>query len=141
MTYTRPLPNIDADIAPFWDAVRRHEFHMLRCNECGSWYWPAAYCRNGEDHAGDFRENMSWEKASGKGKIFVYNVHHWAFDKRFADEVPYVFALIETDEGPMFGTNIIGSDPSAVAIGAPVEIVFQDYEGSDVTLPLARMVE
>lgn len=139
MTYTKPLPNIDADIAPFWAAVRRHEFRLLRCGTCGAWYWPASYCRACEG-SGAFRENMTWEQASGRGRVFAFNVHHWAFDPAFKEDVPYVYALIELAEGPMFGTNIVDRDAQDIRVGDAVEVIFRDIPGAEVTLPLARVV-
>jgi uncharacterized OB-fold protein len=129
----RPQPNIDEDIAPFWDAIRQRRFVLLHCKKCGAWYWPAAYCRN---HANEpFMGNMAWEQASGRGKVFAFTIHHRAFHPALAEEVPYVYALIELDEGPMFGSNIIGCDPSAVRIGMPVEVVFVERAESGI-LPL-----
>lgn len=139
MAYNKPLPNIDEDIRPFWDGVKRHEFLLLRCKRCGAWYWPAAYCRNHDDKA-PFMQDMEWVPASGKGTIFTFNIHYWAFHPGFKDEVPYVYALIEMDEGPMFGTNIVGTPPQEVRIGQRVEIFFEDYPDADVTVPKARLI-
>lgn len=139
MSLPKPRPSIDYDITPFWEGVREHRFLLLRCTICGTWYWPAAYCRM-HSTAEPFAGNMQWEEASGRGRVFVFNVHHWAFDPAFADDIPYVYALIELAEGPMFGTNIL-ADPSEVTIGAPVEIVFEKDRDSDVILPKARLLK
>ena len=45
MEYKKPLPKPDADMLPFWDAINKRDFKLFRCQECGAWYWPAAYCR------------------------------------------------------------------------------------------------
>jgi len=138
VAYRKPAPNIDEDILPFWEGLKRHEFLLLRCKTCGAWYWPAAYCRNHENEP--FMGNMQWQPASGRGKVFTFNVHHWAFDPAFKEDVPYVYALIELDEGPMFGTNIVGCSPDDVKIGQPVEIIFEDHPEEGFTLPKARLV-
>ena len=138
MAYLKPRPNIDEDIRPFWEGLRRHEFLLFRCKTCGAWYWPAAYCRNHENDA--FMGNLRWQPASGRGRIFSFNVHHWAFHPAFKEEVPYVYALIELDEGPMFGTNVVGCRPEDVRIGQNVEIVFEDHPEEGFTLPKARLV-
>ncbi len=139
MAYDKPLPSIDYDSQPFWDGLRAHKFLLFRCRTCGAWYWPAAYCRF---HANEpFMGEMEWQSASGRGNVFAFNVHYRAFDPAFKDDIPYVYALIETDEGPMFGTNIIGSPPEAVTVGAPVEIVFEDHPEEGFTLPKARLRE
>jgi len=51
--------------------------------------------------------------------------------------VPYVYAMIELDEGPMFATNVVECPSEDVSIGMPVEIVFQDMDET-VTLPKMR---
>ena len=129
----RPRPNINEDIRPFWDAVKERRFKLMRCQKCHEWYWPAAYCRFHENEP--FKGNMAWEDASGRGKVFAFNVHRRAFTPAF--EAPYVYALIELDEGPMFGTNVIGCKPEDVKIGMPVEVVFSDVE-ADLILPQFR---
>ncbi len=138
MAHRKPRPNIDEDIRSFWEGLQRHEFLLFRCKTCGTWYWPAAYCRNHQNEP--FMENMQWQPASGRGKVFTFNVHHWAFDPAFKEDVPYVYALIELDEGPMFGTNIIGCRPEDVRIGQLVEIIFEDHPEEGFTLPKARVV-
>jgi uncharacterized OB-fold protein len=132
-TPARPKPSITADIAPFWAAVKQHRFVLMRCQECGAWYWPAAYCRFHKN--APFFGNMKWEESSGRGKVFAFNVHRRAFNPAF--KVPYVLALIELDEGPMFGSNIVGCMPQDVRIGMPVEVTFSDV-GDDVILPLFK---
>jgi uncharacterized OB-fold protein len=138
VAYRKPRPNIDEDIRPFWEGLKRHEFLLFRCKECGAWYWPVAYCRNHENEP--FMGNMQWQPASGRGRIFTFNVHRWAFDPAFKEDVPYVYALIELDEGPMFGTNIVGCRPEDIRIGQPVEITFEDHPEEGFTLPKARLV-
>jgi len=136
VAYRKPRPNIDDDIRPFWEGLRRHEFLLFRCKTCGAWYWPASYCRNHANQA--FMGNLEWQPASGRGRIFSFNVHHWAFHPAFKEDVPYIYALIELDEGPMFGTNIVGCRSEDVRIGQSVEIVFEDHPEEGFTLPKAR---
>ena len=55
-----------------------------------------------------FAANMEWAEASGRGKIFAFNRHHMAFHPGFKDEIPYVYALIELDEGPLVSSTLVG---------------------------------
>jgi uncharacterized protein len=122
----RPKPNASEEMKPFWDAVAGKRFKLMRCQKCQEWYWPAAYCRKHENEP--FYGNMKWEDASGKGKVFAFNIHRRAFNPAF--DVPYVYALIELDEGPMFGANIIDIPVEEVSIGMPVEVTFETYDGT-----------
>ncbi len=132
-----PLPNVDLDSRPFWDGVREGKFLVTRCGVCGAHYWPISYCR--ADHVvAPFMGDMSWVEASGRGKVFAFNVHEIALEGWLKDRVPYVNALIELEEGPMFGTNVVECSPYDVKIGMPVQIIVRDVDG--VALPLARPV-
>ncbi len=42
------------------------------------------------------------------------------------EDVPYVYAIVELDEGPMLPTNIVNIDPLHVKIGARVRVVYDD---------------
>ncbi|MDO8636634.1 MAG: Zn-ribbon domain-containing OB-fold protein [Dehalococcoidia bacterium] len=132
MTWNKPLPDVDEDMAPFWKALKQHQFTLFRCQKCGAWYWPPAFCRFHDNEP--FFGNLKWVQASGKGKVFSFNIHYRPFHPGFRDDVPYVYALIELDEGPMFGTQVIGCDTKEVYIGMPVEIVFEDIT-EEFTLP------
>ena len=67
MSTSYPKPDIDEDNKPFWDAVRNRQFVLMQCRECGTWYWPAAYCRK---HANQpFYGSLEWREASGRGKV------------------------------------------------------------------------
>ena len=124
MPYDKPLPLVDEDIEPWWKALKEHKFTLFRCKKCGAWYWPAAFCRFHDNEP--LFGNMEWTEASGKGKVFVFNIHYRAFHPGFKDDVPYVYALVECDEGPLYGCQIIGCDPKEVYIGWPLQVELKD---------------
>jgi uncharacterized OB-fold protein len=137
--WRKPVPNIDHDNRPFWDGLSEHRFLVFRCKTCGRAYWPVAYCRY--CHAEPFYGNMEWAPASGRGRVFAFNIHRFAFSPAFADELPYVYALVELEEGPMYGTNVVDCAPEDVYVGMPVEVVYQDVEpetGAPFTLANMR---
>ena len=134
--WNKPLPNVDNDILPFWEALKEHEFKLYRCRQCGEWYWPFSYCRKHDNEP--WGANVQLEKASGQGTVFTFNIIKTAFDPRFKDDVPYVYSIIELDEGPMIGSNIEGCEPTDVYIGMRVELFFQDIvgpNGEEWTMP------
>jgi hypothetical protein len=63
-----------------------------------------------------------------------------AFDRAFLDAVPYVVALvaIEEDAGVRILANVVDVSPAPVAIGTPVETVFERHDGW--SLPQFRVV-
>lgn len=139
-TWNKPRPNIDLDNEAFWDGLTRHEFLLWTCKECGNAYWPKAYC-HGHDNE-PFMQNMEWKPASGYGTLFAMNRHHWAFHPGFQDEVPYVYALVELDEGPLVSTTFVGRQPDDITdIGQRVKIVYEDHPEEGFSLPRFELVD
>ena len=139
MTWNKPLPFVDQDNAPFWEGAKQHKFMLFHCKVCGAWYWPKAFCRNHDNEP--MFGNMEWAEASGKGKVFTFSITHQAFHPGWKDEVPFTFALVELDEGPMFGSTVIDCDPYDVKVGMPVEVVFKDVPEIGFSLPYFRPVK
>jgi len=67
-----------------------------------------------------------WVKLSGRGKVFTYIVAHRRYHPGFSAELPYIVAVIETDEGLRMLSNVIECKPDAARIDMPVEVVFED---------------
>ncbi|MFP4194365.1 MAG: Zn-ribbon domain-containing OB-fold protein [Desulfobacterales bacterium] len=62
----------------------------------------------------------------GKGKVYTFAVYHTAFHSGFEDELPYVVAIVELEEGPRMMANITGCDPGGVYCGMEVEVTWTD---------------
>jgi uncharacterized OB-fold protein len=69
-------------------------------------------------------------RSSGQGSIYTFNVMRRPGNPMMADEVPYVVALIDLDEGYRMLTNITGCAPEAIECGQRVEVAW-DVELSD----------
>lgn len=125
----RPLE----EMTPFWAGLSDHRFLLLRCNQCGAWYWPFAACN---DHPNEpFFTNLGWTEASGRGSVFTFTRAEWTFDPYF--KAPYIYALVELEEGPVMPTNIVGCEPEEVTIGMPVEVVLENLT-PDIVVPRFR---
>jgi uncharacterized OB-fold protein len=131
----RPLVAVDPDQMPFWEGLRKHEFHLCRCRLCGRNWFPFTLCRDHDDIPRI--KDMEWVAASGRGTVFAKTVVHQVIDREFHAEVPFVLAIIELDEGPLFPGRLIECDPDVVAIGDPVEAVYVDSDAGH-TLPFFR---
>jgi len=45
--YTKPLPHIDEESRPWWEALQRHELYVQKCRDCGDMrYHTRALCTN-----------------------------------------------------------------------------------------------
>ncbi|MFC5948997.1 Zn-ribbon domain-containing OB-fold protein [Pseudonocardia lutea] len=131
----RPLVAVDPDQVPFWDGLKKHEFHLCRCRLCGRDWFPFTVCRDHDDIPRI--DDMEWVATSGRGKVFATTVVHQVIDADFLDEVPYVLAIIELDEGPLFPARLVECDPDAISIDDRVEVVYVDSDAGH-TLPLFR---
>ncbi|WP_231640317.1 Zn-ribbon domain-containing OB-fold protein, partial [Mycobacterium sp. UM_3] len=71
MTDTLPVPEPSPVSAPFWDAARRRELTVQRCESCARLVWyPRFVC----PHCGG--SSLVWEKLSGDGVVYAVSVHH-----------------------------------------------------------------
>lgn len=125
----RPVPEPTEETAPFWDAVAEHRLVLQVCEMCGMWqYPPSPTCTR------CLSPRLAWREASGRGTVFSFAVYHKAFHPAFADDVPYVVADIELEEGPVMLSNVVGCPPDAVRVGMPVSTVFE-LAGERIVLP------
>ena len=94
-TAKKPLPRPAPESARYWQAAREHRLELPRCNACGKfWFPPSQSCPH--CLAADF----AWMPVSGVGKIYSFVVFHRVYHPAFAQDVPYVVALVELAEGP-----------------------------------------
>jgi uncharacterized OB-fold protein len=121
--YAKPLPEITAESKPFWDACARHEFLVQRCAACGHvQHYPRGVCTN------CWSDQLQWKPSLGRGRVYTFTVTHRTQARGFRDELPYVLAWIELDEGVQVMSNIVGVDTAKVAIGMPVKVTFEDVK-------------
>jgi uncharacterized OB-fold protein len=71
-------------------------------------------------------EEHDWTAVSGKATVHSFVVQHRPATPAFADDVPYVVAVVELAEGPLMLTNIVGCAPEEITAGMPVEVTFVD---------------
>ena len=133
--YTKPIPFPDGVTEKFWAAARERETLLIqKCGACGALqFLPQALCR------GCLGEDLEWIEASGRGKVYSYTVVHRAPTASFGEDVPYVVALIELEEGVRMMSNIVDIDPEAVRVDMPVEVVFDKITPA-ISLPKFRPV-
>ena len=132
--YKKPLPRIDEEGRGYWEALVRHEIYFQRCSECGiNRFPPRAVCPSCLSSA------TTWVRASGRGTVYSFTVTHQNQAPGFREELPYVLAIVELEEGVRMMTNVVGSAPDRVRIGMAVEVVFEDAT-AEITLPNFRAV-
>lgn len=119
--YSKPLPRPTPVSQEFWEGARRHELRLQRCTGCGEHiFYPRVVCPS------CLSDGLEWVTASGKGKVYSYTVVRRAMHPSFRPDVPYVYAIVELEEGPHMPTNIVGCSHDDVSVDMPVEVVFDD---------------
>lgn len=130
--YAKPLPKITLDNKEFWDSCKEHAMRLQYCSDCDYWqYYPSPVCHNCDSM------DLEWRSVSGAGSVYTHSVIYRPPSEHYANDVPYVYAIIELAEGPMMPSNVVGISPEKVEIGMPVVITYDDVT-PDVTLPKFR---
>ncbi|MFT3866725.1 MAG: OB-fold domain-containing protein [Solirubrobacterales bacterium] len=128
-------PEVDLDNERFWQSCRAERMELQRCRTCGRWrYFPSPVCPGCSSFEAD------WKPVSGRGVVFTCSVLWRPASPAYADDVPYVYAVIELEEGPMMPSNLVGIDLEAAAIdpgpllGLSVEVRYRELRPG-VVLP------
>ena len=125
---TKPLPDITAVNALFWEGTAAGELRVRRCRSCGARFrFVHEWCPS------CWSSDIGWEAVSGRGRIATFTVVHTPPYPAFEDVVPFVLALVDLDEGVRMMCNIVGCAPENVRIGMPVAVTFEDRGG--IALP------
>jgi uncharacterized OB-fold protein len=112
------LPDLhDPQAGPFWRAAHQGELRMQRCEDCGELRWtPQDTC----PHC--LSRSYTWDRLSGRGRIYSYCVYHRVLNAAFTD-VPYTVVMVTLDEGPVIIGRLL-DDAREPAIDDRVESVF-----------------
>ncbi|MEN9707752.1 MAG: hypothetical protein RIQ68_160 [Pseudomonadota bacterium] len=130
----KPKPRPAPESLPYWQAAREHRLALPKCDECQKfWFPPSRTC----PHC--LSTKFSFENVSGKGKVFSFVTFHRVYRPAFTNDVPYVVALIELDEGPRLLSNIMGVTHDQVKCEMRVEVVFDDYD-DEISIPKFKLV-
>jgi uncharacterized OB-fold protein len=127
----KPLPLPDEDSKPFYDGAAEGKLMLMRCTACGTARIPSRHHCD-ECLSADFE----WFEASGRGTVRTFGVMHQRYHPGFADDIPYVVAIIELEEGPRMPANIIDTPTSEVRVGMEVSVAWEKH--ADVTIPRFR---
>ena len=127
-----PPPLADAITLPFWRAAAEHRLVVQRCTSCEHTRLPPApicpECRSFDS---------DWRQVSGRGEVYTYTVVHRPIAA--GQPLPTVIAVIALEDsgGVRILSNVVDVDPSALAIGMPVELVWEDMS-ADLAIPRFR---
>jgi uncharacterized OB-fold protein len=116
-----PQPLADTTTLPWWQAAAEHRLVVQRCTACGHTRLPPApvcpECRSGD---------ADWKQVPGRGEVYTYTIVHRPIAA--GQPLPTVIAVIALEDsgGVRMISNLVGVSPGDVAIGLPVELVWED---------------
>lgn len=124
---TRMLPFRYELTEPFWAAAREGTLLIQRCRSCRAYQWyPRGHCRQ------CLAAEPEWVEASGKGRVHTFTVVERSSAPGF--EPPYVFAVVELEEGVRLTANLVGVAPGQISCDLPVCVTYERLT-DDITLP------
>ncbi len=121
--YNKPLPMTQPESDFYWEKAKEHQLWLRKCNDCQkAYFYPRDICPE------CFSRDTTWVRASGRGTLHTFAVVHRAPASAFKEDVPYVVAMVDLEEGPRMPTSLVDvePDPSKIKVGMRVEVVFQD---------------
>ncbi|MDK1023269.1 MAG: Zn-ribbon domain-containing OB-fold protein [Gammaproteobacteria bacterium] len=137
MAYDKPIPRPSPHTMPFWEGTKNGKLMLPRCTHCNRVHWyPRHICPFCHSTA------LEWIEGSGEGRLHTFAVQHRAFGG-WAEEIPFVTAYIDLDEGDRMLTVLRGVDPEnpeSIRIGSRVKVEFEQAD-NDIHIPFWRVVE
>src|SRR5262245_7457369 len=135
MDLERPLPTpITPECRPYWEGARDGKLMITKCRACGKpFMYPRVSCPFCASR------DIGWVQASGRGKLFSFEIAHQILNKAFKVKTPVVLAMVELEEGPHLLSNLVGiaPDPKQIRCDMPVEVCFEKLT-DEISLPMFR---
>ena len=105
------------------------------CPRCGApvrRYDPCGACGFGRRLSA-----LEWVESSGRGTLYSWTVVVHPVAPVLVEQVPYVVALVELEEGVRMIGNITGREPDELEAGLPLEVYFEERDDG-LRLPTFR---
>ena len=125
----RPLPLLDEESRPYWEAGSEGVLSFTACNSCAALLHPPVpvcrYCRS---------DDVGRRQVPAEGVVVGVTVNHQPWDPRFP--TPYIVATVAIDADPRVRvvTNLVDLEAEQARVGMRVRGRFEHRE--DVWIPL-----
>lgn len=110
------------ETAEYWRGVARHELLVRFCPHCSRAFHPKRIVCTACGAS-----DLTWRRATGKGRIYSFSEVHRAPNAIFAASAPYTVGIVRLDEGVYLFTRFFAGR-GAIAINAPVRVDFRILE-------------
>lgn len=107
--------------------------HLQRCDACGTFrHPPRRYCPS------CFSDDYTFTETGGRGILYSFVVSHRTFDPGWVEQVPFVTAAVQMDEGPRVVCALRGGPGEGVKLGVPVHVTVEP-KGDDFAFLWAEL--
>ncbi len=121
--YKKSLPGITPLTKPFWEAATKHKLVLQKCSKCDVYQWyPKPWCVECGSR------DLVWTLVGGLGKVYSFTIIREVVQNSpaFEEDIPYVLAEIDLDEGPRFVAQLKDVKPEEARMGMRVKVSFID---------------
>ena len=101
----------------YWEAIRPLGFALPCCEACGKFHF---YPRPACPHCG--ATSIASRPVSGRGTLYSHSVVYRAPSEQLKKNVPYIVAIVATDEGPHLMTRLVNVAPDDARIGMRLRV-------------------
>ncbi len=131
----KPVPVIQPWSEEFWKGTKQKKLLVQHCKDCdANIFYPRKQCPE------CWSTNLDWSEVGGKATVYAYSVMLDMVEPKFWEDLPYILAMVDLDEGVRMTTRIVECRPEDVQIGMAVEVVFEDIT-PECSLPMFRPVD
>lgn len=133
-TYSKPVPMPQPESDHYWDQAKNGKLVFQKCNDCDSvQFYPRVLCTACSSRS------LDWIESSGRGTLFTFSIVHVAPHPGFREDLPFITAIVELEEGVKMPSQVIGiePDPELLHIGMQLEVAFEEITDS-ISLPKFR---
>ena len=101
----------------YWESLRTQGFSLPQCQACKEFHF---YLRPACPVCASL--DIKAVVTSGRGSVYSFSIVYRAPSAAFEKDVPYVVAIVATDEGPHLMTRLLKVKPEEVSIGMRVVV-------------------
>lgn len=126
-------PAVNDQTRGYWEGTKLGELRVQTCDECSHSRFPEApVC------PACLSPDATWTAVSGRGRLWSWIVMHQKVFRSYLDEVPYLCAFIELEEGTFMISSLV-DPPADLACDMKVEVEFVDLD-DERAVPTFRVV-
>ena len=128
----RPTPEPPAIARPYFEGAKQGKLMVQRNPKTGKYLFYSHYF-----DPDDPETELEWVEASGQGKIYTYTVVRQHPHPFFAERVPYIYAVVELEEGVRLISNVLTDDVESIECEMPVVVEFEAID-DEIAIPVFR---